>query len=254
MTFIDNLILEVNLRGWDSAVYYAFVIAAYFVQILFLLQHRKRYGLSLGKTVLAISVVYPAGYFLCLTLAWIESGFQTWGVMNVVRLYAFLPLITVPLAKLLKVSAGTMTDLMAPGLALESAVAHAACPFEGCCRGYACDWGIWNSVTEGKVFPIQWLECFVAFLIFLGLVRYVKRSGKQGTGRVFFWLLVSFGSTRFLLEFLRNNTKVFWGISNLALHAAFMTVVGLVGFWVLSHLEEKARIKESKKKLQTKRK
>lgn len=38
------------------------------------------------------------------------------------------------------------------------------------------------------------------------------------------------------------------GISNLALYAAFMTVVGLIGLWVLSHVEEKARFEAEKRR------
>ena len=248
MTYINSLIQFVNAKGWDSAVYYAFVIAAYFIQILFLFHYRKEYDISIGKAVLTISIVYPLGYVLCVAIAWVESGFTRWGVMNIVRLYAFLPLITVPLAKLMKMPVWKLTDFMAPGLALESAVAHAACPFEGCCRGYACQWGVWNPVTNTRLFPIQWLECLIAFLIFLVLVRYTKRSSKKGTGRVYFWLLILFGSTRFLLEFMRDNQKVIAGISNLALYAAFMTLVGLIGLWVLSHVEEKARFEAEKRR------
>lgn len=251
---INSLIHYVNARGWDAAVYYGFVIAAYFIQILFLFQYRKHYDISAGKTLIAITIVYPVGYILCVAIAWIESGFRIWGVMNIVRLYAFMPLLTVPLAKALKIPVGSMMDFMAPGMALESAIAHSACPFEGCCQGYAWKYGIWNPVTNTNVFPIQWVECFVAFLIFLALLRYTKHSGKKGTGRVYFWLLISFGSTRFLLEFLRDNHKIILGISNLAMYALFMTVVGLVGLWVLSHLDEKARYEEAKRKKYAKKK
>jgi prolipoprotein diacylglyceryltransferase len=44
-------------------------------------------------------------------------------------------------------------------------------------------------------------------------------------------MLVLFGSTRFLFEFLRDNEKMFWGISNLAIHALFMFVVGVI--WIV---------------------
>ena len=44
-------------------------------------------------------------------------------------------------------------------------------------------------------------------------------------------MLVLFGSTRFLFEFLRDNEKMFWGISNLAIHALFMFVVGII--WII---------------------
>lgn len=55
MTYINSLIQFVNAKGWDSAVYYAFVIAAYFIQILFLFHYRKEYDISIGKAVLTIS-------------------------------------------------------------------------------------------------------------------------------------------------------------------------------------------------------
>ena len=51
-------------------------------------------------------------------------------------------------------------------------------------------------------------------------------------------LLVTFGSTRFFLEFLRDDKKLVLGISNLAFHALFMTVVGLV--W-MTFIDEKQK-------------
>lgn len=46
-------------------------------------------------------------------------------------------------------------------------------------------------------------------------------------------MLILFGFTRFLCEFLRDNYKVFGNISNIALHAAFMFIVGVVWLLVL---------------------
>ena len=55
----------------------------------------------------------------------------------------------------------------------------------------------------------------------------------MGSGRVYAMFLVTFGGTRFLLEFLRDNEKLFLGISSLALHALFMVLVGTVWLMVL---------------------
>ena len=52
-------------------------------------------------------------------------------------------------------------------------------------------------------------------------------------------MLILFGSTRFLLEFLRDNEKLFWGISNLAIHAFIMFVVGVVWYFVESNYWKK---------------
>jgi prolipoprotein diacylglyceryltransferase len=41
-------------------------------------------------------------------------------------------------------------------------------------------------------------------------------------------MLVLFGSSRFCFEFLRDNEKLLFGCSNLAFHALFMFVVGVL--------------------------
>jgi prolipoprotein diacylglyceryltransferase len=47
-----------------------------------------------------------------------------------------------------------------------------------------------------------------------------------------------FGSTRFLLEFARDNEKLFWGISNLAIQAFIMLVVGIMLFCVIKSINK----------------
>ena len=58
-------------------------------------------------------------------------------------------------------------------------------------------------------------------------------------------MLILFGSTRFILEFFRDNNKVFLGLSDLALHALFMTIVGIS---VYTAIIAKENEKKNKKK------
>ena len=51
-----------------------------------------------------------------------------------------------------------------------------------------------------------------------------------------------FGSSRFLFEFLRDNSKMFWGISNLAIHALFMFFVGVVWLIILAIKKKKTKV------------
>ena len=46
-------------------------------------------------------------------------------------------------------------------------------------------------------------------------------------------MLILFGSTRFVWEFFRDNSKLWLGCSNLAFHALFMFIVGLVAYIII---------------------
>ena len=65
-------------------------------------------------------------------------------------------------------------------------------------------------------------------LIFIVCVILAKKKAYPVDGRMYPVFLILFGGTRFFLEFLRLNVKVFWGISVLALWALLMVVVGIV--------------------------
>ena len=64
-----------------------------------------------------------------------------------------------------------------------------------------------------------------------GWFRAAKKQDYRVTGRMYPIFLLLFGGTRFFLEFLRLNCKVFWGVSDLALWALAMVVIGAV--WLI---------------------
>ena len=230
---INDLLRYCYEQGWSDTIYDSIVIIAFVVQLIFLVFYREKYGISLVKSIITVLLVYPAAYFWMLVLTWMENGFKNWGANNIVRLYVYVPLLCIAAAKLLKIPSRKMIDYLAPSMAIQQVVGHLVCPFAGCCQGYACSWGIWNPVTKTHLFPNQWLECIVAALIVWYLLHLAKKEKYVGTGKVYAMFLVTFGGTRFLLEFLRDNEKLFLGISNLALHALFMVLVGTIWLMVL---------------------
>lgn len=240
---INDLLRFCYEKGWSDDIYSGVVIFAFVAQLIFLIFYRKKYVITLMQSILTVLLVYPAAYFWMLVLTWIENGFQNWGENNIIRMYVYAPLICVAVAKLLAIPARKMIDYLAPSMALQQVIGHSICPFAGCCQGYACSWGIWNPVTDTYLFPNQWLECLVALTIVIYLLRLAKREKYVGTGRVYAMFLVIFGGTRFLLEFLRDNDKLIFGISNLAFHALFMVIVGSI--W-LRKLNQKQRQEEKK--------
>lgn len=84
-----------------------------------------------------------------------------------------------------------------------------------------------NIAMEASCFLFL-MTMFAALLIFLVCVILAKKKAYPVDGRMYPVFLILFGGTRFFLEFLRLNVKVFWGISVLALWALLMVVVGIV--------------------------
>lgn len=254
MEAINQIIQYCYAQGWSDSIYNSILIVAYSIQMVYLIFYRKKYEIPLWKAVVTLAIVFPAGNYLMLFLTWVENGFQNWGANNIIRIYVYMPLIAIAVAKLLKVSSRKMIDFLAPSMALEQAIGHTVCPFAGCCHGYACSWGIWNPQTDTYLFPNQWLECLVAFAVFLIILYYAKRKQYKADGSAYAMFLVLFGGTRFLLEFLRDNDKLFLGISNLALHALFMVLVGTIWLMVLAEKEKQSHLSKNQKKQTLKKK
>ena len=248
LTGINWLLEYCKENGYSQIIYNGVVVLAFFIQIVFLLHYRNRYDISAKHTAIVLTVVYPIVYFWMLVLAWVANGFKNWGANNFVRVFVWIPLFILAIAKIMKLDARKLCDFFAPSMALEQAVGHLVCPFAGCCYGYPCSWGIWNPNQKEYLFPNQWLECGVAFLIFFYLLWYAKKRSFKGDGRVCAWFLILFGGTRFFLEFLRDNNKLFLGISNLALHAALMVIVGWIWLSVRKDLDRTAAELKAKKK------
>ncbi len=247
-TMINDFLKLCYDQGWSDNIYSSIVIIAFVIQLIFLVFYRKKYNISLLQSIIILLIVYPIAYFWMLVLTWMENGFQNWGANNIVRMYVYAPLISIVAAKVLKMPTGKVIDYVAPSMALQQFVGHSVCPFVGCCQGYPCSWGIWNPTTNTRLFPNQWLECIVALAIVFYLLHLAKKENYAGTGRVYAMFLILFGSTRFFLEFLRDNDKLFLEISNLACHALFMTLVGTVWMMLIYEKDKQQKIREKLKK------
>lgn len=225
---LNELIHIVAEKGISESIYNLNMLFACILTFFFMYAYRRKYNISFKHYLLTMMVLYPVGYLWMLVYAWIDSGFQTWGVKNIVRIFVYYPVFLWPVAKITRIKLGKLLDYCAPGLTLLQAVDHLACIFPGCCHGYPARWGVWNRMTDSYLFPIQWLESAVAFAILIYLLRKAEWKHFSGDGLVYADFLILYGSTRFLLEFLRDNAKLFFGISGLALHALFMVFVGII--------------------------
>lgn len=214
--------------GWSQTIYFCFHILGFASVLFFNIWYSKKYRISKSKalsiTIIAYSITYIWIYILC----WAETGFKTFGGNNIVRGFVYIPIIVYPLAKLFKIDWRKICDYIAPCVCLSHGISHLGCVFAGCCSGYACSWGIYNPIYGYTAFPSQIFEAITALAIFVLIIYITKKRDFNVDGKSYPLMLVLFGTTRFIWEFVRNNRKIWLRCSSLAFHALFMAIIGTI--------------------------
>ena len=221
--------------------YVAFFAAGFVAVLIFNLINCKNFKIPIWKAAIFTVLVYALSVVWMFFLYWAASGFKNWGGNNIVRVFIWVPLFAWPVAKLLKLNWKTCCDYISPCLCVVHGVAHLGCVFDGCCHGYRWDYGIFNPALHYKTFPIQPIEALVAIGIVVFLCIRQHKNNYKVDGLSYPIMLILFGSTRFFLEFARDNDKVFLGISNLAIHAFVMFIVGLALYFSLTAANKKKK-------------
>ena len=131
-----------------------------------------------------------------------------------------------PLAKLL--------DVLAPSLALGHAFGRLGCFFNGCCFGKPCNrpWAVTfpypHQMAGIPVHPVQLYETAGNLVIFAGLSWYFRR--RRFPGEIVWLYVLSYGTLRFALEFLRGDypDRYFGVFSASHLIAVAMMIAGTI--------------------------
>ena len=124
-----------------------------------------------------------------------------------------------------------MLDLCAPAAALGYAIGRIGCLISG--DG---DYGIPTDLPWGMSFPNGLVPTtervhptpIYEMLASLGIFWFLWKRGVHGTGDTVGWYLVLSGIARFLVEFIRLNERVLWGLSNAQLASAASVAIGAV--------------------------
>lgn len=235
---MNRLIQIVAENGLSRDLYDIFFALGFVSVFLFVFYVGRKMNVKPWKIIFVVLTVYPLAVLLMFVLYWVETG--VFGGNNIVRVFVYVPLIAYPIAKLLKLTYREILSMVSVGPIAVQGVSHFGCIFEGCCKGYIQEWGIYNKGTGELHFPIQPIEAITSMLIIFYLLRRAKKRNYVPDGREYPLMLVIFGSTRFMFEFLRDNQKLIWGISSLAFHALFMFIVGLIWLVVLKRKAMKA--------------
>ena len=230
---MNEMIRTLYDMGLGKVMYDIFFALGFVSVLVGLLWFGKRLKLPLWKIGVTVITVYPLVVLWMFVMFWMESGFTTWGGNNIVRIFVYVPLIGLPVAKILRMDTKKTLSLLSFAPLLVHGISHFGCIFFGCCQGYPCSFGVYNPFYQDIRFPTQPIEALAAVAIVAYLFYRAKKRNYEPDGFEYPLMLTIFGSSRFMFEFLRDNEKMFWGISNLAVHAFFMFVVGLIWIFIL---------------------
>ena len=107
--------------------------------------------------------------------------------------------------------------------------------------------GYYNPLLDENVFPCPPLEALTALAVVLIVCRYEKKQDYKPNGLAYPLMLMLFGYSRFLLEFLRDNPKPILGVSTLAIHSLFMALVGTATYATIKERTNKKTMKAGRK-------
>jgi len=139
----------------------------------------------------------------------IENGLTLWGGVSFFGTVMFLPVLVVATCKIFKLDVKRYLDFLTPTVPIELACIRIGCFLGGCCYGRQFAFGIAMPTEPGVLrIPAQLIECALDIGIFVFLILYERKYGKQ-TGRLYPLFLICYGSIRFVIEFLRENKTIF---------------------------------------------
>lgn len=234
-----DLIIKIDDAGLTNTVYYGFHVLGLLLAFLNGLNDAKHLNVERWKAAVTILIVYPVIYELRYAVRYVENLFYPCEGANIIKVFIFLPVVIWPVAKLLKVSQTKLNQIFAVIPCIGQGVSHIGCIFPGCCNGYESTFGIYNYSLDCLCIPVQIYESIAALLIGLYLeIRFRKNKWKDDD-KAMPIMFVLFGLSRFFLEFLRDDEKFLFNISNAAMHSMFMAIVGALWLLILRYKDGK---------------
>lgn len=242
------MILLIREAGLSQTFYYGFFGIGFLVTYGFLIWYGKRVGLKTAKVI--ISVALGSVLVLCVMgivqklLSPLEDVIPIMNsyLNNMGRGFIFVPLIAWVVSALLKISWVKVSNLYSFTQTIIWGFASLGCLFAGCCRGYPCEWGIYNTRTESRLFPTQIINAGALLSVAAYIYARCKKRDYTPDGKEYPIVLILVGAIRFSTEFLMDNEKIVFGLSSLSFDSLVMCIVGVILFVVINK-KSKACIK-----------
>ena len=227
MEWLNNMIIAVNNSGLTATVYKLCHLAGFIANYIFAVFYGRKWGLELWKNMVLSSISAINTYLLMNVLYWAETGFQSFGGGNIIRSFAFAPFMILPFSLLLRVRWNQICNILFPAAMVQISISRIGCVFAGCCRGYPMDGGLLSLERGETTFPMPIVETLVLIVILVLALVYARKTNYSAETNLAPMILMLYGFTRVLLEFGRDNEKIFLGMSSLAFWALFTGLVGV---------------------------
>lgn len=172
------------------------------LMLMVMLYLRKNYQIARWKTILSTLCLTLSGVAGTKIMFWIETG-KTGGTSFFGAIF-LVPLLMALVALILKIPVRVLVDMCAPAECVMLALMKLRCLYFGCCAGRI----LYENGELQIRFPSQIAEMIMILIILVFLVRLIQRN--QFEGKIYAWYMISYGTTRFLLNLLRETKPFVW--------------------------------------------
>lgn len=224
-----------------NALYRGCYVLGFVLTFVFNAVYARHYRIKAGKAFLFSLLSYLLIFAWSYVLAWVMNGFK-WGHHNAIRVYIWFPAVLYCTAKLFHVDFKDSCEYFTPSTCIVYGIARLGCVFAGCCYGIPMEHGMMSYDAGYRCFPVQLCESLTSLSIAVIMILLAKKKQYDSRENTLYpTMLVLYGGSRFLWEFLADNKKVLGNISELALWALATFVLGCV--WLLLHKRKAASVK-----------
>ena len=194
--------------------YYFFLGMGAVAMLVLMLIRRRKYSLSVAQACLYTLLLLITGIAGAKLLFFFEDGMSSFSGMSFFGA-VYLVLLAMPLIGLMfKLKPMDSLDACAPCVAAIVGFQRFGCWCAGCCGGIPIG-------NNGSVWPTQLMEGFGDMAILCLILYMEKKEAHKGKGYPAF--LISYGIMRFAIEFVRDTTKDWLGLS----HGQWFSIVGI---------------------------
>ena len=188
------------------------------------------YRFPIWKIAVSAVLLTIIGLIGARSMAWLEVG--VWNGRSFYGAVFLVPVMMLPVSKVLKVRYGFLMDICAPAGCIMNALLKIKCKIDDCCYGR-----IFFTENSGFRFPSQIVECIAAIILMLILIFMVYRRKQEGL--IYPWFMILYGIVRFILNLFRETTPWIGPLPSGNFWSLISIAVGVIAIILLNQCEVK---------------
>lgn len=221
----------IEVMGITIDTYYLMIFVGFVALAISTIVLAPRFGMSRARAVLLAIVVEVVAIIGALLLGFVETG--SFGTMSLFGTILLLPLVMWRIGCYTQVaSMRRFLDLALFSVPLQLMFVRVGCLCAGCCGGIESSWGIADMYGVVRV-PVQLIEVICGMACYIVLVALPNTNRHSGTRYPLY--MIMYGVIRFVLEFVRYNERILWGVFTLSHIWALISIAVGVVWYLLAH-------------------